>query len=230
MPKPDIHLHSLGTKDPLMLRKTIGLFTLGLVALITSSANAAFLDAVTAYTPTGANFGPTQYLGFDFKANSDIVVSQLGAYEASPTSITSGQIVYLYDVTSNSLVTSVALTGTFATGFNFAAVTPVVLNTTDVYSIFTQYASSSAQYGTASSITFSPDITNVPIGGDNTGYGTGTYPANPLLTNGFSNILATSFEYQPAGSLVPEPASLVMSGMGVFGVLGVMVRRRRRNS
>jgi PEP-CTERM motif len=201
-------------------------------------ADAAFTNTGVASFSESFAFGSTttEFLGFNFTANSNLVVSALSAFEASSTAINVGQTVVLYDVTTSSTVATAtysSVSGLAVGQFAYINLVPqsgpgssVTLNTGDVYSIYSLFqGNASGQFGSGS-LTFSSDITNVTIGGSNTGIGASTN-SPPPLTSGFPNVIAVSFGYSSA---VPEPASLAMFGMGAIGIAGVMVRHRRRTN
>jgi len=212
--------------EPKKMIRWAGLLALAstLVLSTRTDADAAFTTAVASYSQGAVGSGGTQSLGFDFKANSAITVTQLGVYAVTPTSITQGQVVYLYDVTTSSVVASAAETGPFSVGFNYVNIAPTNLNTTDTYAIFSVFSPSNAQYGVANTgtLTFSPDITNVPVQGNNTGYTPGSGIVPP--TFGYSNILAVDFQFSPTSAAVPEPSSMALMGLGMAGV--VLIRRK----
>jgi hypothetical protein len=216
-----------------MVRKFFALLSVGMIALASTNANAAYSTAVSNFTEAQANPGPQQSLGFDFKANSVLVVNELGAFQATATSgiNPAGQVVYLEDLTTSTVIATATVVPAYTpNNFNYALLNgggTVQLNTTDTYSIYTNYLANSQQYGLASSLGYSSDLTIVPIGGDNSGYTQGSTPVPPTI--GFNNILSVDFQYIPLSQLVPEPASVSMLGLGLAGIafMGRKVARRR---
>jgi len=215
--------------------KWSGALAVALTLGVSGQANAAFQTAVAGYTQ--GNIGGAAYpqsLGFDFKANSNIVVNELGVYQVAPGAVSQGQVVYLYDVTTSTVIASAAETGTFQNGFNYVGIANTTLNTTDTYAIYSVFGANTSQFGiaTAGSLTFSSDLTIQTIQGSNTGFTpnpTGTPPTPPQ--DGFNNILAVDFQYGPATTpIVPEPSSIALMGLGIVGVALVRHRMTRRSA
>jgi hypothetical protein len=216
------------------MSRWLAILAMALTLGLSAQAKAAYQTAVAGYTPAGsAAVSYSQSLGFDFKANSNIIVNELGIYQVAPGSLTSGQTVYLYDITTSALVSSASLTGATQNGFNYVGITATTLNTSDTYSIYSVFAPGTPQYASANpgSLTFSTDITIQLIQGANTGYTvspTGNPPTPPSL--GYSNILAVDFQYSPASTAVPEPSSIALMGLGVVGLVFVRRKMTRRSA
>jgi hypothetical protein len=82
----------------------------------------------------------TYCLGFAFRANSPISITQLGFYDSNLTGVTEtfgASAVGVYDLSTNTLVASATVTASApATGlFRYVSITPLTLNTTDTYAI-----------------------------------------------------------------------------------------------
>ena len=200
---------------------------LGLVAGSASQTSAGFAYSYT--STTTVNSGIAQTLGFDFAVTSpSVYITSLGIFQGTGASPISGQTVYLVDESNSDALLAQATIGT-ASGsnvFDYSSVSVGPLLVGHTYSIFSLFAASTTQYESASTITFDPNIVNVPIGGSNTGHNTsGTIsPPNLALTN----VLAVNFQFQMSPPTVPEPSSLALCGIaGIVGA-GVAWKRRKR--
>jgi hypothetical protein len=200
-----------------MIRNTLTLLAIGLLAIGSSTANAS-TTAVQTFTTAGSDAGGGLTMGFDFMTPSSITITQLGVFNAG--NLIAGQTIYLYDVTTGMLKAQVnaPATGLVSGNFNYSVLgTAFATNTTDTYSVFSVFSNDNYEHGT---FTVAPDIKLV--GGTSTTqglYGTGGAtmpPATPYA------LIATDFIYTPTS--VPEPASIAMMGLGLVGV--VFARRK----
>lgn len=82
----------------------------------------------------------TYIVGFAFRANSAISITQLGVYDSNLTGVAEtfvNSAVGVYDMSTNTLLTSATVHATDpATGlFRYVSITPLALNTKDTYAI-----------------------------------------------------------------------------------------------
>ena len=118
----------------------------GCVGANMAAADTVAINVTGTINPPGTATTPFNYtqgsyiLGFAFRANSAISITQLGAYDsnlAGAAKTFANSPVGIYDLTTNTLLVSATVHASDpATGFfRYASITPVVLNTTDVYAV-----------------------------------------------------------------------------------------------
>ena len=111
----------------------------------TPAINVGTVGTYPPFTANGFNYyqPPGNYtFSWDFTANSPIQVTQLGYYNSALTGLSSdfgfgSHLITLFDVTTDTTLTSATVTAKNpASGvFNYASITPITLNTGDVYQI-----------------------------------------------------------------------------------------------
>jgi uncharacterized protein (TIGR03437 family) len=112
----------------------------------TASADIVAINVTGPINPPAKDTAPFNYtqgsyvLGFVFRANSAISITQLGFYDSNLAGTSekfASSAVGVYDLSTNTLLTSTTVTASdTANGFfRYAAITPLPLNTTDTYAV-----------------------------------------------------------------------------------------------
>ena len=104
-----------------MIRKTCIAISLGIIAMATGSAQAAYSPAITVNSSASGGFisTATGSYGFDFKVGSTTLINQLGVYDNNGSTY-AGQRIYLYDTTTRTLLSTATETAPFTTNsFNY---------------------------------------------------------------------------------------------------------------
>ncbi|MGO9599047.1 MAG: PEP-CTERM sorting domain-containing protein [Isosphaeraceae bacterium] len=230
------------------MRPLRSLAVVDIISPRTISALAVALCAVFCFTPAGASSIPAydlvpgaviyrnayytdQTAGLEFTANSNITVTALGFVDSTGIGLNEAHLVGIFDVSTQKLITDP--TATVAAGtvdplvgaFRYADITPVTLTAGSEYIIVGRLPTTGdlVGYTTPAGLIPSPAFTLV-----NAVYGLGpglVYPPNPSPSGTY---VIANFEYTTA-TAVPEPATLVLAGMGILGVgyLRYISTRRR---
>ncbi len=158
-------------------------------------------------------------LGFEFSPKTNIQVTSLGSF--FPAGATDVHGVSLWDTNQNLLATTF-VTGTGTEGFAYSPIAPVTLTAGQDYVVGATTLSDA--YAIASGpFTVAPGITYIEHAEVATAGVVPQYPTN--FYNNFDDFGA-NFQFNP-GTVVPEPSSLTLLGIGAFGLLGYVRRRRK---
>jgi hypothetical protein len=218
------------------------------VSVGAASADTIALDLNSSNATDGFNYTQGTYvMGFAFKATSSISITQLGYYDANlnngpdsynPSGVSDtfgSHAVGVYDLTSHTLLTSIAVDGSAtATGFSrYVSISPLALNTTDLYAIVGISGSSHYLVGVK--------IVDVPVAPGISYQGSAYMDGNPApqmsilaeptKINPPGDIFGTTdptvicdfgpnFQFEPTSSTVPVPAPFLLLGSGLLGLAG----------
>ncbi len=162
-------------------------------------------------------------VGYRFTANTNLFVTDLGMWIASPTNPGLDQVhrVILWDTNAASIVASAVVdsTSTVMGDWVFTAITPVALTSGTNYTIAADYWTGGLDWynSGASSVTFDSDlsfVTRLAPTAINMGY---VMPTLTATGNGrFGPNLITA--------AIPEPASMAVLGLGALALL----RKKRK--
>lgn len=166
------------------------------------------------------NNGAGYAIGYEFQANANITVTQLGYFVAS--TLTESHEVGLYDATTMTLLasTTVANGDMMAANFAYSAISEVTLTAGNDYVIvgtsgFTDdYTFNPTAFSTDSAITF---VQSAYAQGNTLQFP--SFPGDGAIGYFGPNFLFT-------GGSVPEPSSLVLASLAAVAGLSVALRRR----
>ena len=217
-------------KKPMNLNRltlvAVATLTLSSVALIPANAQTTAIsniiyDALN-QTSSVSNFS----LGFEFTVNSDITVTQLGAFDDNGDGLTQRHQIGLYRVSDQALLSSATVTNSSTLDgiFRYEAIDPVNLVAKQNYIVTGVYTDggdkflfNSDSFSSASAITF--------VGSRFASSSTLVYPnTNGVGENGY---FSANFKFNAGNSAAasPEPASLAF----VLPFVGVVIARRKRS-
>jgi hypothetical protein len=158
-------------------------------------------------------------LGFEFTANKNITVTSLGFFDQTG-GISQSHDVGIYDLSGNLLTSNTVLTTDPLTGhFRYHATSPITLTAGTNYRIAAEtgadnYSWDPDGFFTAPEVTYVSDVF--------TQSSTLVFPGDGgVVTHGF---FGPNFQF----NAVPEPAGLTLLGVGVAGLIGYGLRRRRQ--
>ena len=200
-------------------------FALAAVSLFASVANAQ-TTAITDIVSPSIELSPTESLalGFQFTANNNISITQLGAFDDKGNGLAATHAVGLYSVATQSLLAStiVSSNSTLDGLFRYNDVKTVDLTAGQDYIVAAVYLKntdayllSQKSYAVSADITFVKDL-----------YTTATTPASifPTETYGLPGYFSANFKYKSSPSAIPEPSVLAL----LLPVLGTAIIKRRR--
>ncbi len=190
-------------------------------ALLVGGAHAASTPAVFTTNDFGFDplFSSPDTIGFEFTANTRIVVDQLGVFDSGQDGLTDGHLVGLWDANGNLLVSVLVEGGTGAPLIDlhrYASITPTVLKAGQSYFVGAYHADFA---DTPADISYTPKVDpRISLGNYGLGNAGGfTAPNFIIPPRDYANFTISS---------VPEPSTWALMLMG-FGALGVASRRNR---
>lgn len=192
----------------------------GLFLLAVSVAPPASADLIAVTAPTSYNTGSWSVdMGFQFTANANINVTQLGQMDFSGQGLADGYTVSLWD-DIGALLGSIGLaSGTGATldsGYRFGALASgVSLSSGSTYRVSSRRTGGGSQTSIFSSVgqTIASEISILAGALDDGG---GSFPEF-ITTNNPPKYLNVSFKFGDRQS-VPVPATLALFGLGLAGL------------
>lgn len=211
-------LHRSGEK----MKKTIiyTLLAIGAVLWLGGTPTWAISPGVdfTGYT----NSYPLSWwgLGYSFKANTNAIVGELGAFDYGQDGFVQAQQVGLWDSSRNLLTSTYVTSSDALQGFwRFHSIAPVTLTANQTYYVASQGGEGYAFFGTG--FTVAPEITFLR----DAYYYVGDESNNPLhfpdLTDGYGVSEGGGFFGGNIGLVsTPEPASLLLLLPGLLGIAG----------
>jgi len=196
-------------------------------------ANESRADFLAFQLPNGTaaagNVASNTTFGQEFSVNSSITITQLGFFDTQVSSFVGSFSISIYDANTQTLIpgTTVTLTsaGTYQLGFRYVTLTtPATFGTGSHLTVVAEnrVGSATTNYGPSTTNDTGGGLITYPASGYRYDFSPG-YPQNTAPENIFGT---TSFIF--AATVVPEPTSVVLMGLGVTGVLGFGLRSRKR--
>ena len=192
-------------------------------AMIAFGSGPALADFTSAIQYTGGITSPTGAdvsAGFSFTTNESITIDALADF--SP--LVGGSDVRLYDEAGNVLASAMVSSSDPTDGtFKFHQITAVTLAASTTYYIAADVVNGQLAEYSVTGLTTDPGIS---FGAAVEAYNLGQNPTSDLQGGAFNpGYFGPSFEIRPA--VVPEPATVVMLGLGTLVVLGCGRSRRK---
>jgi hypothetical protein len=203
-------------------------FALAVLAASLTATTALATPAITSFTVGSSftGFDTDETVGWSFTANSAITVVQLGWFAVDGTLDASHEVGIW--TTSGTLLGSATVTDGAAdsTGFRYVGVTPFALTAGTSYVIGGRDLVGDGDNYTSSNsaLVMAPEVSFLQAARSDNGTGF-TFPN--LLTSNSGGRFGPNFTFRPTQTTsVSEPASLLLLGAGLTGLL-VASRRRK---
>jgi hypothetical protein len=166
------------------------------------------------------NFPPSYSFGYEFLANSDMTVTQLGYF--ADTELTETHVVGIYTASGTLLAsTTVTNADSLTDFFRYSAIAPLVLTAGQEYVIAGTSGVIDPYAFTPTSFSFDPSLTFVTDLFDES-----SSLIFPTSSSGVVGYFGPNFQFTSA---VPEPSTLLLGSIAAIGGLVLSCRRSLSN-
>ena len=202
-------------------------FLIGLIFLlcaVTLFAPAAKADTIGVnFSSVNIDFTNGQWsLGYQFRANVNTSVTQLGFYDDLKNGLTENHTVGLFNSVGNLLAqTTVTNASTLTSFFRFNAIAPVALTAGSIYYVAATTGTENYTWD-PNGVVIDPDITFIADA-----FIASNVLAFPTQSNGSGLIGWFGANIQTAAAPIPEPGTLLLLGSGLCGIVGIARRRKK---